>query len=183
MSDKPNDTEEIISGKHLEEFMSQEMRGKCGSCKWFDAPGAPEWYDIGFRRDLDSEIGKCVGWNGKCRRFPPVMDQDDENQRYPLVSWDDWCGEWTVKFKTAAESPKGTPIKSLGISARAIKVCNRLLEKKAGMRLDRQCTVEELVTFTAYDLINAPNCGTATTNEIKAALGKVGLCLADDHDV
>ena len=33
-----------------------------------------------------------------CRRYPPIPE-DPWNSRFPTVTWDTWCGEWTPRLK------------------------------------------------------------------------------------
>ena len=63
----------------------------CDTCRWWD------------RLDGDKQ-------NGQCRRMPPrsedmlemLIDGDCSPTEtvwiyFPLVTWEDWCGEWTEK--------------------------------------------------------------------------------------
>lgn len=42
-----------------------------------------------------------LGIDHKCRRFPPIVNIVDGNpiSSFPVVSEDDWCGEWSKKRK------------------------------------------------------------------------------------
>ena len=58
--------------------MKQER--KCGSCRWFH--------------------NMVRTW---CLRYPPVP-VDNRNSRYPAVTWDQTCGEWTQAEENIPEN-------------------------------------------------------------------------------
>ena len=53
---------------------------KCEDCKWWD-------------KDLERVKEK---YEGICRRFPPIMAENNENI-YPVTTDYDWCGEFHSK--------------------------------------------------------------------------------------
>ena len=58
-----------------------------------------ECYDCRFYEKFGSVAeDKKVGW---CHRFPPIhpveMNTPGEYDRFPLVNYDDWCGEFECK--------------------------------------------------------------------------------------
>lgn len=110
--DAGNEEAQEMSGyvqePHLTEFMSQDMRSKCGSCRWFAEHEGPTWdeakqettsilNEIFFDRP-HSIIGG-IEWKGTCRRYPPTVTpiEDDLSTDWPQVDWNDWCGEYRTE--------------------------------------------------------------------------------------
>jgi len=67
----------------------------CGSCRFFDEIENPTWVDS---RVHDSSTGRGVCYEGFCRRYPPSFyDKDAEQCNWPLVDYDEWCGEYKTR--------------------------------------------------------------------------------------
>ena len=66
--------------------------------------------------DPDFQCGVCKFWLGhfeergasvgECHRFPPVIPRDEEIEcRWPIVRYDEWCGECVISAEFAFKDP------------------------------------------------------------------------------
>lgn len=56
----------------------------CKFCKYY----LPMNYVLDEDIEIQADLGECV-------RYPPkVIDNDDLNDRFPVVSEENWCGEF-----------------------------------------------------------------------------------------
>lgn len=195
----PDDTSGYLQGEHLAAFMAQDMRGKCGSCKWFDLddPNGPSWSDVIEGEKFAPQMNVLLrGW---CHRFPPTPSiRDDLETDLPFVNWNDWCGEYTERPSKVGDVihlgkialpvvETGTPLKKLKLGARALKVCIRLIRDKIRLQAishpiaTEEYTAEELCRFCDNDFLERKQCGMVTLKEIKDKLKTIGLELKRDQ--
>lgn len=63
---------------------------------------------------MTDSCGNCLYMRTElkqCRRFPPsviVRNSNREYSEYPIVTFGDWCGEWTPNKKLELENEGGS---------------------------------------------------------------------------
>ena len=82
--------------------------GSCGECKYFTEEA----------ENID---------RGYCLRYPPTVFYEGNEDAshgvsfFPDVSWEDFCGEWVLKFEVGDEEPqKDDRMESIASSLRII---------------------------------------------------------------
>lgn len=64
--------------------MADSTKERCGNCRYCILTGKERYINI------DKSIKE-----GRCHRFPPTKSGKD--CEFPLVTEDEWCGEWGGK--------------------------------------------------------------------------------------
>jgi hypothetical protein len=80
------------------DFLDQNMKNLCGSCKFFVPFDKPSWvdsYSQALHRHMNLPLINSLEFNGQCRRYPPVFAEvDDMKWMFAETDWDGWCGEY-----------------------------------------------------------------------------------------
>ena len=72
----------------------------CSGCRW-------------FVRHHSSDDSRRHLLPGQCRRYPPVLDNDDG---FPGVSEQEFCGEWADRSLTAKEAERRDLIRQFAVA-------------------------------------------------------------------
>ena len=124
----------------------------CGTCRFVK----PDIMSDGPDREIP--ILECH------RHAPRPGIEHGDLHNWPIVSEDDFCGEWQQAEQGVLPRAAGIPVAALNLSCRGAKAVDR-----CGVK-----TVEEVAELSEVDLLSQKNCGWATVNEIHRQMGRLG---------
>lgn len=116
---------------------------------------------------------------GDCHRFPPTVLVADTSgtgvDTFPTTRDTDWCGEFRPAESVIARELLDMSVQKLKLSTRAMGSL-----RKSSAWGEPIFTVGELLGKTAEDLLDRKNFGMSSLDEVREALGRLGLKLAGD---
>ena len=148
---------------------------RCENCRFWedDEPNEPATMEPIFP---GSDLETLTKY-GLCRRYPPDPCPPEGNHGWPVLNFDDWCGEWQSVIGLPSQEDAELLGKSINILKFPFRIKNALSDAWGHASIN---TVGELVGQSGDDLLERKNIGYASLHEIRGILVSFNLRLKGD---